>query len=175
MGVLARLTARRRARRATARTADRLYAAAVAQARAPGFYAAGIPDTFDGRFDLLVLHVFLLVRRLRRDGRAGETLAQALFDATFDDMDRTLREMGVGDLGVPKRVKAMARAFYGRAAAYDAALDAPDDTRLAAALGRNLLGDERAPAALCAYVRRADAELAAVSPAAGETAFPPPP
>ena len=173
--MFSRLIVRRRARRRAAATASRLYAAAVAQARAPGFYLAGVPDTLDGRFDLLMLHVFLLVRRLRRDGADGAAAAQALFDAAFDDMDRTLREMGVGDLGVPRRVKAMARAFYGRAAAYDAALDARGDAGLRAALGRNLLGRAPAPAAFAAYVRDAEAALAAVSPLAGETAFPAPP
>jgi cytochrome b pre-mRNA-processing protein 3 len=98
--------------------ADRLYGAAVAQARNPAFYVeCRVPDTLDGRFDLIVLHLCLLIRRLRREGETGATLAQALFDTTFDDMDRSLREMGVGDLGVGRRVKAMASAFYGRATA----------------------------------------------------------
>lgn len=173
--MLARLLAWRRARRGRAVAAARLHAAAAAQARARQFYLAGVPDTFDGRFDLLMLHVFLLVRRLRRDGVDGARLAQALFERTFDDMDRTLREMGVGDLGVPRRVKAMAKAFYGRAAAYDAALDAADDSGLRTALGRNLFGGGPAPESLCRYVRRAEAGLAATSPLTGETAFPPPP
>lgn len=175
MGIFAALAARCRARRERAEIAQRLYAAALAQARAPGFYRAGVPDTVDGRFDLLMLHVFLLVRRLRRDGAAGAALSQALFDAAFDDMDRALREMGVGDLGVPKRIEAMARAFYGRAAAYDAALDAEDDTALRRALGRNLVGAETAPPAFADYMRGAGRRLAAVSLLAGACAFPPPP
>ena len=171
--MFARLKARRRARREAEAEARRLYAAVVARSRAPGFYLAGVPDTFDGRFDLSMLHLFLLVRRLRREGAPGRAVAQALFDAAFDDMDRTLREMGVGDLGVPRRVKAMARAFYGRAAAYDEALDAADDAALRAALGRNLIGGGAAPESLCAWVREADAALAAAPPTAA--AFPPPP
>lgn len=169
--MFARLKARRRERREAEAAALRLYARAVAQARAPEFYRAGVPDTFDGRFDLLMLHVFLLVRRFRREGERGRAIAQALFDAAFDDMDRTLREMGVGDLGVPRRIKAMARAFYGRAAAYDEALDADGDEGLRAALGRNLLGGGAAPESLCAYVRNADSALAS----APDAAFPPPP
>ena len=175
MGIFSALAERRRARRAGAETARRLYAAAAAQARAPGFYRAGAPDTVDGRFDLLMLHVFLLIRRLRRDGPAGAALAQALFDEAFADMDRALREMGVGDLGVPKRIDAMAKAFYGRAAAYDAALDAPDDADLRRALGRNLFETETAPAAFAAYVRGAEARLASAPLLAGACAFPPPP
>ncbi len=173
--MLRRLTERRRARREAGARARRLYAAAAARARAPGFYRAGVPDSFDGRFDLLMLHVFLIVRRLRRDGAEGAALAQAVFDAAFDDMDRTLREMGVGDLGVPRRIKAMGRAFYGRAAAYDAALDSPDDAALRAALGRNLAGGGDAPRALADYVRAAEARLAGAALMEGAVEFPPPP
>ncbi len=171
--MFARLNARRRARRETGAVAARLYTAAVAQARAPAFYEAGVPDTIDGRFDLLMLHLFLLMRRLRRDGAPGAALTQALFDTAFDDMDRTLREMGVGDLGVPRRIKAMARAFYGRAAAYDAALDAHGDSDLRTALGRNLFGGGPAPETFSTYVRLAETALAATSVLTGEAAFPP--
>ena len=83
--------------------------------------------------------------------------------------------MGVGDLGVPKRIDAMAKAFYGRATAYDAALDAPDDADLRRALGRNLFEMETAPAAFAAYVRGAEARLASAPLLAGACAFPPPP
>jgi cytochrome b pre-mRNA-processing protein 3 len=137
--------------------AHALYLAAVAQARQPVFYAAhGVPDSVDGRFDLIVLHVYLLLQPLHRlaqgedlgedlgDGRdaaairAGE-IAQALFDTMFGDMDRSLREMGVSDISVGKRVKHMAKSFYGRVAAYDEGLAGSGEI-LAAALERNLFG-----------------------------------
>src|ERR1700761_176269 len=99
---------------------DTLYAKAVAQARQPVFYAEReVPDTVDGRFDLLVLHVFLLLHRLGAEGKATKSLNQGLFDLMFADMDRSLREMGVSDMSVGKRVKDMARAFYGRVDAYE--------------------------------------------------------
>ena len=112
--------------------AHALYLIAVAQARQPLFYAEhGVPDSVDGRFDLIVMHVFLLLRPLSKlaeqDGdvelqaRAGN-ISQALFDTMFGDMDRSLREMGVSDIAVGKRVKHMAKAFYGRVAAYDEGL-----------------------------------------------------
>jgi cytochrome b pre-mRNA-processing protein 3 len=127
-------------RRPHERAGFELYGAAVAAARDPGLFEAhGVPDTLDGRFDLVGLHVALLIRRLRRDpdGR-GPALAQAVFDAMFSDMDMNLREMGVGDLSVGKRVKRMWEAFHGRAQAYEAALDAGDTAALAAALARNV-------------------------------------
>ena len=138
-----RLKGRKRRREA----ARRLYTAAVRQARDPALYTAGgVADTLDGRFDLIVLHVVPLMRRLRRCGEAGRDLSQALFDVMFDDMDQSLREMGVGDLRVGKRVKQMARAFYGRAATYDRAFDAaPGAERrrsIAEALERNIFNND---------------------------------
>jgi cytochrome b pre-mRNA-processing protein 3 len=125
-----------------------LYGIAVAAARDPFFYARlGVPDTLDGRFDLVGLHVFLLIRRLRRLPPPGPDLAQAVFDAMFSDMDVNLREMGVGDLSVGKRVRAMWEAFHGRAKAYDAALDASDPAALEAALSRNVWRAAPAPGA----------------------------
>jgi cytochrome b pre-mRNA-processing protein 3 len=116
-----------------------LYGAAVAAARAPYLYEKlGVPDTLDGRFDLVGLHVFLLIDRLRRAGPPGPELAQAVFDAMFSDMDVNLREMGVGDLSVGKRVKAMWEALHGRSAVYAAAIEAGDQKALAGALGRNV-------------------------------------
>jgi cytochrome b pre-mRNA-processing protein 3 len=162
--------------------ARRLYEAAVAQARAPGFYRRlGVPDTLDGRFELLSLHVFLLLRRLKREGAAGAPTAQALVDLLFANLDESLREMGAGDLGVGKRVKRMASAFYGRIAAYEAAL-AGGPEALETALGRNLYGtvasgpQQRAAAA--AYLRRSAAGLEAQSGAsllAGAVRFEPAP
>lgn len=122
--------------------ADVLYVQIVAQARQPGFYRdLGVPDTADGRFDMIVLHVVLVIRRLRQQSTPGRELAQGVFDAFFADMDRNLREMGTSDMSVPKRVRAMAEAFYGRAAVYDAAIDAASMEGLQAALERNLYAD----------------------------------
>ena len=142
------------------KAAAALYAAAVAAARAPAYYTAlGVPDTLDGRFDLLGLHVYLLIRRMNAEAPA---LAQALFDAMFRDMDHNLRELGVGDLSVAKRVKEMWEAFHGRAAAYEAGFAAPDPA-LAQALARNVWRAEGHPhaAALAAAARAQAAHLAA--------------
>ena len=138
----------RKRRREAAR---RLYTAAVRQARQPILYTeGGVADTLDGRFDLIVLHVVPLMRRLRQCDEAGRKLSQALFDVMFDDMDQSLREMGVGDLRVGKRVKQMARAFYGRAKAYDEAFDqTPGAERRRAiteALERNVFNNAPPPA-----------------------------
>lgn len=160
-----------------------LYAALVGQARRSEFYSAlGVADTVDGRFDMIVLHAALLLRRLTAEGRRSARLAQALFDLMFADMDRNLREMGVGDMGVGKRIKQMAKAFYGRAAAYEAALAEPGDAALAEALARNLYrGSPPQPetlAALAVYVRRQRDLLAAQGLGelmAGRVAFGEPP
>jgi cytochrome b pre-mRNA-processing protein 3 len=119
--------------------ADSLYRAIVRQARQPAFYVAcGVDDTPDGRWDLIAAHAVLVLRRLRSEPARTRHLAQALFDLMFADMDQNLREMGVGDLAVGKRIKAMAKAFYGRLAAYDQALTEADAEALRAALRRNL-------------------------------------
>jgi cytochrome b pre-mRNA-processing protein 3 len=116
-----------------------LYGTAVAAAREPHVYAVlGVPDTLDGRFDIVGLHAFLLIRRLRTLPPPGPALAQAVFDAMFSDMDINLRELGVGDLSVGKRVRAMWEAFHGRAGAYEAAFESDDPGALAAALARNV-------------------------------------
>jgi cytochrome b pre-mRNA-processing protein 3 len=134
-----------------------LYGAAVGAARHPYFFAQlGVPDTLDGRFDVVALHVALVIRRLRRDPDArGQKLAQAVFDAMFADMDVNLREMGVSDLAVGKRVKRMWEAFHGRAAAYEAALDAQDLPALAEALARNVWRGETPEGAADALAARA--------------------
>ncbi len=124
--------------------ADALYALAVARARAPVFYRdLGVPDTLEGRFEMISLHVYMLLRRLKQgaDGSraGGGAIGQALFDLMFADMDRNLREMGAGDLGVGRRVKAMAQAFYGRIQAYDDGLAAGAEI-LAQAVARNVYG-----------------------------------
>ena len=144
--------------------ARELYGRIVAQARRPGFYdAGGVPDSVDGRFDLIVLHMFLVLNRLKQErGRSAE-LSQAVFDLLFLDMDRSLREMGVGDIGVSKRIKAMVQAFYGRMAAYESALEA-GEAAMQEALRRNLFGtieaDSARLASFAGYVRSAASVLA---------------
>lgn len=149
--------------------AHTLYEAIVAQARQPVFFAAWeVPDTVDGRFEMIALHAFLVMHRLKGAPQPAPAVAQALFDTMFGDMDRSLREMGAGDLGVGRRVKAMATAFYGRIAAYEAGLEQPGTATLEAALRRNAygtLGEAQGPAtrsveALAAYVRAGAAALA---------------
>jgi cytochrome b pre-mRNA-processing protein 3 len=116
--------------------------------RAPEFYKAyGVPDTFDGRFDLLMIHIFMVVNRLIREGQRGLDFNQALFDITFADMDQTLREMGIGDMGVPKHQRRMMKAFNGRMHAYAEAMQGGDGA-MVIALRRNLYGtleDESVP------------------------------
>ena len=154
-------------RRPHERTGFELYGAAVRAARHPAFFARlGVPDTLDGRFDLIGLQVALLIRRLHRDpDPRGAALAQAVFDAMFADMDFNLREMGVGDMSIARRVKTMWEAFHGRAQAYEAPLEAGDPVALAAALARNVwrgtLADGAAePAALAELAFSTDALLA---------------
>ena len=116
-----------------------LYGSAVTAARDPFLYTGlGVPDTLDGRFDMVSLHTFLLIQRLKRAPAPGPTLAQAVFDAMFSDMDVNLREMGVGDLSVGRKVRVMWEAFHGRAAAYSEAMNAGDMAGLEAALDRNV-------------------------------------
>ena len=145
-------------------TIERLYGAIVAQARDPVFYSAyGVPDTLDGRFDMLILHVALFFRRTKAEGDEVRTLGQAVFDRFCLDMDRSLREIGFGDTGVPRQMRRMGEAFYGRAAAYEAALASLDDAELSAALARNVYAADGSGAVsagvLAAYVRQADAVL----------------
>ncbi len=148
-------------------TIEAIYGMIVAQAREPGFYRdLGVPDTVNGRFDLLLLHLWLVMRRLRPiEGGAG--LSQALFDRFCEDMDANLREMGVGDLTVPKRMQAFGEAFYGRTAAYDQALLAGAES-LAQAIYKNVLGQQQIEQArlLERYAEAAIAALAAVDDAA---------
>ena len=139
--------------------ADLAYRHVVDQARAPVFFTEyGVPDTHDGRFELICLHAFLYLHRLKSERPRSSLLCQSFFDRMFADFDRSLREMGVGDLSVGKHVERMVRAFYGRILAYEAGL-ASDDTALDAALVRNIFGTARnlspVPAAMAGYVRRA--------------------
>ncbi|EBV3600041.1 ubiquinol-cytochrome C chaperone [Salmonella enterica subsp. enterica serovar Virchow] len=154
-----RLFRRERANRAIV---DGLYASIVAAARQPLLYSEiGAPDTPLGRFELITLHMVLALRRLRSPECAA--VAQELVDAFFLEVDHSLRELGIGDTGVPKRARKLAKMFYGRAAAYGAALDATDPAALSLALARNVKPAEPdwtgAPT-LAAYTLRA-AELLA--------------
>jgi cytochrome b pre-mRNA-processing protein 3 len=142
-------------------TIEAIYGMIVAQAREPLFYRdLGVPDTVNGRFDLLVLHLWMVLRRLKPI-EGGADLSQALFDRFCDDMDANLREMGVGDLTVPKRMQAFGEAFYGRAAAYDIALTAGAEP-LAQALCKNIFNGEQVENArrLALYVEVAITALA---------------
>ncbi len=119
--------------------AKAVYAQLLEKTRAEVFYEDyGVPDTFDGRFDMLLLHVFLVVDRMKNEGRESRDFNQALFDAMFADMDQTLRERGIGDMGVPKHQRRMMKAFNGRMHAYSAA--AGNDKLMTEALMRNLYG-----------------------------------
>src|SRR5262249_24455554 len=140
------------------------YGVIVAQARTPAFYANyGVADTPAGRFDMIVLHLVLLVRRLRREPAPIRALGQGGFDLYCQDMDHSFRGIGIGDLAVPKHMRRVAEAFDGRAAAYDEAIDRGEEQQLAAVLARNILPDAVIPSAcarrLDAYVRAAIEEL----------------
>lgn len=171
-------------------TIEALYGTIVAQARSPGFYRDfGVPDTVSARIDMIMLHLVLVLRRLRanaadsdrmsrekpapdlirgvdrfpdKDMRNVKEQAQLLFDRFCQDMDDNFREMGVGDLKVPKEMRRIGAAFYGRARVYDAALDAGDSAALAAAVSRNVFGTEAAAgaSALAAYMQEAARTLA---------------
>jgi cytochrome b pre-mRNA-processing protein 3 len=151
----------RKPRIAPAGTIEGIYGMIVTQAREPLFYRdLGVPDTVNGRFDLLLMHLWLVLRRLKSVG-SGTALSQALFDHFCTDMDDNLREMGVGDQAVPKRMRAFGEAFYGRTAAYDMALTEGSEA-LAQALCKNVLDGERIEKAreLAAYAEAAMADLA---------------
>ena len=123
--------------------ARQVYLALLEAARRPFLFGdRGAPDTVDGRFDMIVLHAVLVFRRLRALGEPGKRFNQLVFDTLFDDMDAGLREMGTGDLSVGKRIKEMGEAFYGRASAYEAALNDADEARLALILERNLFASD---------------------------------
>jgi len=162
--------------------ADRAYARVVEQARHPRFFTdCGVPDTLDGRFELICLHAFLYLHRLKDARPRAEVLGQRFFDTMFDDMDRSLREMGTGDLGVGRQVKRMAQAFYGRIQAYENGIE-KEDALLTPALARNLFGtvSESEPFldAMATYVRDEVVRLRhqpISALLAGDVAFGPPP
>jgi cytochrome b pre-mRNA-processing protein 3 len=170
------------ARRPPDDNSEEVYRRIVAQARQPAFYAGGgVPDSLDGRFEMLALHLFLVLHRLQREraDAACAALAQALVDRAAADLDANLREMGAGDLGVGRRVKRMAGALYGRMAAYGAGIDG-GEAELRQALRRNLFAtaepSDGEVAAMAHYVLAAHGLLAghpATELVRGAVDFPP--
>src|SRR5215470_13620383 len=142
-----------------------LYGSIVAQARAKALYQRfGVPDTVNGRLEMVLLHVILLLRRLNEepDSAPGSNqLGQAVFDLFCQDMDDNLREMGVGDLAVPKEMQRIGEAYYGRQAAYIGALASSNPQALVEVLKRNALESGEGARALAGYVRAAAEALAA--------------
>lgn len=141
-----------------------VYSAIVAQSRQPRFYADwGVPDTVTGRFDMICLHLALLFRRLRNEGKDVAAFSQGVFDLFFRDMDRSLREMGAGDLGVPKKIRKMGNIFYGLLASLNEAMDRNDPAAVEAVLVRNVFGGQPAEGAapLAAYLIAEARKLAA--------------
>jgi cytochrome b pre-mRNA-processing protein 3 len=167
-------------RSARSDTISALYGTIVAQARLPCFYRDyGVADTVNGRFDLLVLHLGLILDRLEEAGL--RELGQGIFDRFCQDMDHNLREMGVGDLSVPKEMQRMGEAFYGRTQTYRTALTSDDRELLEEAVARNIYdsapASRAAPGRLAAYMREAVRDLAGQTPAAlqaGELHLPDP-
>lgn len=154
------------------------YAAIAAAARRPAFYRdLGVPDTLPGRFEMLVLHAALVTRRLGRDADPrAKPFSQGVFDAMIAALESNVREIGIGDVTVPKRMRAMARSFFDGAKTYDEALDARDEAALASALTRIVYAGEPAdaagPTALAAWTFEADAALASQTLAELEAAGP---
>lgn len=152
-----------RARKATA--VGGLFTAIVGRAREPAFYSAlAVPDTLDGRFEMVALHLLLVMRRLKGQGAEAAKLSQRLYETMVDDFEKSLMEMGAGDSGIARKVKTMARGMAGRIRAYDEALAEAGDGRLEVALDNNLYGTvDPVPngvlAAITAYVRACAAAL----------------
>jgi cytochrome b pre-mRNA-processing protein 3 len=169
-----------RARGVNRDVTEALYAAIVAAARQPVLYSRWeAPDTPLGRFEMLSLHMFLFQHRLRAETGAARDLAQEMIDAFFADVDHSLRELGIGDMGIPKRMKKLARMFYGRTGACAEAIERRDVAALAAALRRNVRPEDGAAwaqaEALAAYALAANDALAeqdAAAICAGRIVFP---
>ncbi|MEW5684285.1 MAG: ubiquinol-cytochrome C chaperone family protein [Pseudomonadota bacterium] len=143
-----------------------LYASAVAQARTPALYVdLSVPDTPEGRFELYSIHVYLLLERLKNQGAQAAEVAQATFDTYLSALDNALRELGVGDTSVGKRMRKLGEAFYGRIQSYEEAMAAlPDTQPLEALIGRTVYAgvDAAKAPALGAYVTGQRAALAAL-------------
>ncbi|MEM1364337.1 MAG: ubiquinol-cytochrome C chaperone family protein [Pseudomonadota bacterium] len=147
--------------------ADAIYAELMEASRQPGFYAdLGVPDTMTGRFDMLVLHVFLFNHRIR-NSEALKGLGQEVFDNFFNDLDASLREVGIGDLTVPKRLKKMANSFYGQVQVYAEPVNNGAADELAEALARNMKEGEMEGGikadTIARYMIAADRHLATVT------------
>ena len=169
--------------RARREVADRLYQGVVNQARLPAFYRdLGVPDTPEGRFEMVGLHVALVVRRLRPVGAPGRALGQELFELMFADMDESLRHIGVGELSVGKHIRRLAGFFYARLAALDEALAGSPGASFASMLRSNVYHGGAAPSprqvdALVSYLVTAAAALRAQPTErllAGRLDWPPP-
>ena len=170
-----------RQRQANQTITDALYTEIVAAARQPAFYSDwNVPDTPLGRFEMLSLHMFLFQHRMHEESEASREIAQILIDGFFEDVDHSLRELGIGDMGIPKRMKKLAKMYYGRTAAYDDALGRGDREALVAALSRNILPEAASwpeAAHLADYVVGAVDRLAAQDSEAiraGRISFPAP-
>jgi cytochrome b pre-mRNA-processing protein 3 len=141
-----------------------LYERVASASRQPALYAElGVPDTLEGRFEALSLHMVLALRVLRELPPPADEVGRDLTDAFFRDLDASLREMGVGDTAVPKRMKKLGEAFFGRARAYDLALNTGDEDALALALGRNITGQEAPAGNLARYARAVDTSSKALT------------
>jgi cytochrome b pre-mRNA-processing protein 3 len=158
-----------------------LYGTIVAQARAPAFYQIyAVPDTVNGRLEMIMLHAVLFLRRVEREAAPVRALGQGLFDHFCRDIDASMREMGVGDLAVPRKMRRIGEAFYGRQVAYRSALAASDQKPLVEVLERNVYADgpdAGAARRLAAYIREAASRLAAQDSegfARAKVAFPDP-
>ena len=163
------LTARFSSRTQPRRTASELYGRVVAQSREPWFYGdLGVPDTPEGRLEMVLLHVTLVLHRLKAEGSAVEPVARALAEAFVTDMDDCLREMGVGDMTVAKKVKKAAAALFDRTRDYEHALASPTDDALGGLMTTHLVGAANVSAAgrLAAYARTSSDRLAGLDGAA---------
>jgi cytochrome b pre-mRNA-processing protein 3 len=141
-----------------------LYERVATASRQPDLYLGlGVPDSLEGRFEALVLHMVLALRALRTMPSPADEVAKDLTDAFFRDLDASLREMGVGDTSVPKRMKKLGEAFFGRAHAYDESLNAGDAEALAVALGRNVTGNAAPAGPLARYALAADSAFKSLS------------
>ncbi|MBW3098777.1 ubiquinol-cytochrome C chaperone family protein [Pseudohoeflea coraliihabitans] len=171
-------------KKANSALVTRQYEAITESARQPVFYRdMNVPDTVMGRFEMITLHMVLYFRHSRDAGPTARLVAQEIIEAFFEDIDHSMRELGIGDAGVPKRMKKIGRMFYGRADSYEAALAADDREALAAALARNIHPATPPPTApsmqaLAEHAFRVDRALANVAQAeyeGGTVHFPPAP
>lgn len=152
---------------------NRQYAALTAASRQPMFFLDyGVPDTVMGRFEMLSVVMILFFRRTSKSPVSGQQLAQEIVDAFFQDLDHSIRELGIGDVSVPKRMKKFAGMFYGRLESYAKALDAADEEALADALARNIhptAQEGHEMGALATYMIEAEKVLAGIPEEAIET------